>query len=70
MLSGFAADICILFTAADAHMRTYDLWVPRDVVAGDHDERVAWALEIMRKSLGAETADTQALPLKDWIAAG
>jgi len=67
VLCGFAADICVLFTAADAHMREYDLWVPRDAVAGGHDERVAWALEIMSNSLGAETAPTGELALRDWI---
>jgi nicotinamidase-related amidase len=69
VLCGFAADICVLFTAADAHMREYDLWVPRDAVAGGHDERVAWALEIMANSLAAETAPTGELTLKAWIAA-
>lgn len=33
ILTGVAADICVLFTAADAHMRDYELWVPRDAVA-------------------------------------
>lgn len=67
VLAGFATDICILFTAADAHMREYDLWVPRDAVAGEHDERTAWALEIMKNSMGAETASTDALTLGGWI---
>ncbi|WP_260929178.1 cysteine hydrolase family protein [Novosphingobium sp. 9] len=30
VLSGIATDICVLFTAADAHMRDYDLWVPSE----------------------------------------
>lgn len=67
VLTGIAADICILFTAADAHMREYDLWVPRDAVAGEHDQRTTWALEIMRNSLGAETRGTDELDLKDWL---
>jgi len=33
VLGGVATDICVLFTAADAHMREYDLWVPKDAVA-------------------------------------
>src|SRR5581483_6229961 len=28
VLTGVSADICILFTAADAHMRGYEVWVP------------------------------------------
>jgi nicotinamidase-related amidase len=69
VLSGIAADICVLFTAADAHMREYDLWVPHDTVAGEDDHRTAWALEIMRNSFGAETRSTDELTLSAWIAA-
>lgn len=68
VLTGFAVDICVLFTAADAHMREYDIWTPRDAVAGEHDERTAWALEIMQNSMGAETAATDDLGLADWTA--
>jgi nicotinamidase-related amidase len=66
VLTGIAADICVLFTAADAHMREYDLWVPQDAVVSDHEERTAWALDIMAKSMGARTTATTELSLKDW----
>ncbi|WP_343528794.1 hypothetical protein [Sphingomonas sp.] len=42
ILTGMAADICGLFTAADAHIRQYGLWVRGDTVArgaGDHAAR-------------------------------
>jgi len=68
VLTGVAADICVLFTAADAHMRQYDLWVPSDAVAGNHAERTRWALEIMKNSMHAETCPTTGLPLDEWIA--
>lgn len=67
VLTGIAADICVLFTAADAHMRHYDLWVPADAVAGEHPERTRWALEIMANSMAAETRPTRALTLKEWL---
>ena len=67
ILSGIAADICVLFTAADAHMRAYDLWVPADAVVSEREERKRWALQIMAKSLGAETRPTSELRLSDWI---
>lgn len=70
VLAGIAADICVLFTAADAHMRQYDLWVPADAVAGEHGERTRWALEIMRNSMGAETRPTGELTLAEWLARG
>ncbi|CAN7619840.1 cysteine hydrolase [Phenylobacterium sp. LjRoot164] len=66
VLTGVAADICVLFTAADAHMRDYRLWIPEDAVASDNDERKAWALRIMSNSMGADTSSTEALSLQAW----
>lgn len=68
VLTGVSADICVLFTAADAHMREYDIWVPHDAVAGENEERTGWALEIMRNSMGAETRSTADLSLEEWLA--
>lgn len=67
VLTGVATDICVLFTAADAHMRDYALWVPSDAVASEHDERNHWALEIMRNSMAADTRPTTELTLEDWM---
>ena len=67
ILAGVAADICVLFTAADAHMREYALWVPNDVVASDRPEHRDWALGIMTKSMDAETRPTTELTLEDWL---
>jgi nicotinamidase-related amidase len=69
ILTGIAADICVLFTAADAHMRQYALWVPEDAVASPDAQRTEWALEIMRVSMKADTRATADLPLGDWLAA-
>lgn len=68
ILTGVAADICVLFTAADAHMRAYDLWVPEDAVASSDRQRTKWALEIMRNSMEAEIGSTSEYSLADWIA--
>jgi len=70
VLAGLAADICVLFTAADAHMREYGLWVPSDAVASREDERTAWALEIMRDAMGADTRSTEDLRLAAWAGQG
>lgn len=67
ILTGVAADICVLFTAADAHMREYELWVPSDCVASSDPQRTEWALEIMKKSMKAETKPTSELGLSDWL---
>ena len=69
VITGIAADICVLFTAADAHMREYELWVPKDTVASEVEARTEWALDIMRKSMNAETCSTEQLSLKAWISA-
>lgn len=67
ILTGIAADICILFTAGDAHMRDYRLWVPEDAVAAETRERQQWALEIMRNAMGAEVRATHQLAFEDWV---
>ncbi len=48
ILVGFAANICVLFTANDAHMRGYDVWVPNDCVASNSAELTNQALDQMR----------------------
>ena len=66
VLTGISADICVLFTAADAHMRDYRLWIPEDAVAAQTRERRRWALEIMKQSMSAETRATAQLKLATW----
>lgn len=67
ILTGVAADICVLFTAADAHMRQYDLWVPKDTVASADPQRTEWALEIMANSMSTDTRPTSERTLDAWI---
>lgn len=68
VLAGVATEICVLFTAADAHMRDYRLWVPADLVAGGSDRSSRDALAIMADAMGAETRPTVDLDLADWLA--
>lgn len=70
VLTGIATDICVLFTAADAHMRDYRLWIPRDAVAAETPEHDQWALSIMEKSMSAETASTDDLDADTWFNRG
>ncbi|MCW1432203.1 cysteine hydrolase family protein [Novosphingobium sp. JCM 18896] len=67
VLTGIATDICVLFTAADAHMRDYPLWVPRNAVAAETAKHDQWALSIMEKSMAAQTASTQDLDVETWL---
>jgi nicotinamidase-related amidase len=54
ILTGMAANICVLFTANDAYMRDYALFVPTDCVASNTDEENRAALEQMEKVLKAD----------------
>jgi nicotinamidase-related amidase len=55
VIAGFAADICILFTAADAHMRDYQVIVPSDCVASEDSRECRRVLGNMRRLFGATT---------------
>ena len=66
VLVGQAADICVLFTAADAHMRDYGLWAPSNAVAGEDDQRTAWALEILKNSMNARIDPASPGALAAW----
>lgn len=59
VLGGFAGDICVLFTAHDAHMREYDLIVPPDGMASEDPASNRWALEHMRRFLGVTLRDSR-----------
>jgi nicotinamidase-related amidase len=53
VLCGFAANICVLFTANDAYMRDLELVVPLDCVASNTPEETEAALAEMAKVLKA-----------------
>jgi nicotinamidase-related amidase len=53
VITGIAADNCVLFTAMDAYVRGYSLWVPQDCVAAESAKAKANALEHMRRVLKA-----------------
>jgi nicotinamidase-related amidase len=55
VLGGFAADICVLFTANDAYMRDLRLVVPADGVASNEAADRDAALALMRRVLKADT---------------
>ncbi|HEX3868963.1 MAG TPA: isochorismatase family cysteine hydrolase [Pirellulales bacterium] len=54
VITGMAANICVLFTANDAYMRDFDLVIPCDCVASNTEEENRHALEQMRKVLKAD----------------
>ena len=54
ILTGIAANICVLFTANDAYMRDYHLFVPCDCVASNDQRENTHALEQMATILKAD----------------
>jgi len=55
IVTGFAADICVLFTANDAYMRDFELDIPRDCIAAETEEAKAGAIRQMKRFLHADT---------------
>jgi nicotinamidase-related amidase len=63
ILTGMAANICVLFTANDAYVRDFKLLVPQDCVASDTEEDNRSALEQMRKILKADIRNSSEITL-------
>jgi nicotinamidase-related amidase len=54
ILTGLAADSCVLFTAMDAYLRGYELWIPQDCVAAETEQARTQALDQMGRVLKAQ----------------
>ena len=54
ILTGFTGDICVLFTAIDAHLRDYHLLVPRDCVVSQDENQNETILEYLERVLEAD----------------
>jgi nicotinamidase-related amidase len=55
IIAGIAGNICVLFTAQDAYMRDYRLYVPSDCIASNTPEENEFALRHMRSVIQADT---------------
>ncbi|HKQ53996.1 MAG TPA: isochorismatase family cysteine hydrolase [Pyrinomonadaceae bacterium] len=65
ILTGMAANICVLFTANDAYMRDFGLVIPRDCVASNTAEENEHALQLMEQVLKADTTPAAELDLEE-----
>ena len=63
VITGLSVERCVLFTANDAFLRDYELFVPRDCTAAIDPEDSAAALRILERVLAA---DTRPSPSLDW----
>jgi nicotinamidase-related amidase len=56
VIAGLATEWCVLFTAMDAYVRGYSLWIPADCVASHSSERHSAAIEYVQNVLGANVS--------------
>lgn len=63
IVTGFAADNCVLFTSADAYMREFRLVIPRDCIGAKTPDAVRRALKTMRELFGARIVTAKGLRL-------
>ena len=64
ILTGFAGDICVLFTANDAYMRGFEVVVPADCVASESEQANTHALGQMERLLKADVQPSGELDLR------
>jgi isochorismate hydrolase len=58
ILTGISAHQCVLFTANEAYLREYELFIPRDAVAAKSRRYHRLAMEYFRTVLHADTRPT------------
>jgi len=64
ILTGIAGNNCVLFTANDAYMRDFKVFVPEDCVVSNSEEENRYALKQMQTVLKADTSPAAQLDLK------
>ncbi|WP_413568393.1 cysteine hydrolase family protein [Bdellovibrio sp. HCB117] len=63
ILTGVAGNICVFFTANDAHMRGFKIWVPKDCIASNTKKDNDFTLDQMSQVLGIKTSvSTRPIP--------
>lgn len=64
IITGIAADNCVLFTANDAYIRDFNLWVPADCVASISKKNNLLALKQMQQLLKANISPSSKINFK------
>jgi nicotinamidase-related amidase len=65
ILTGMAADICVLFTANDAYMRDFQIAIPSDCVASEEAKLNRQALMLMQRVMKVDTTPSTELEFED-----
>lgn len=63
ILTGIAGDFCVLFTANDAYMRDFNLFVPSDCTVSNTKKENESALGLMKRFLKADTRSSSGIGL-------
>jgi nicotinamidase-related amidase len=58
VLCGQVTEQCVLYSCLDAHIRHFDVTVPRDAVARIHPDLADAALRMMERNMGARVCDS------------
>jgi nicotinamidase-related amidase len=69
ILTGMAADMCVLFTANDAYLREFEVVVPRDCCAAESETYRRQALDLIERVLKADISPSAELDLADLVGA-
>jgi nicotinamidase-related amidase len=64
ILTGIAGNFCVLFTANDAYMRDFNLFVPADCTVSNTKKENDSALRLMKKFLKADTRPGSRIALR------
>jgi nicotinamidase-related amidase len=64
ILTGIAGNFCVLFTANDAYMRDFNLFVPSDCTVSNTKKENDAALHVMKKFLKADTRSSTGIGLR------
>ena len=55
IITGLTTDLCVLFTASDAHMRDFHLVIPADCCAAADTSRHETAIDLLERNFRADT---------------
>ncbi|MET8615474.1 MULTISPECIES: cysteine hydrolase family protein [Streptomyces] len=61
VLTGQVTEQCVLYSALDAHIRHFDVIVPKDAVAHIHEDLADAALRMMERNMGAHVCTSKDL---------
>lgn len=61
VLVGQVTEQCVLYSALDAHIRHFDVVVPKDAVAHIHEDLALAALRMMERNMGARVCESHEL---------